>query len=89
MAAGSVSGTAASILSRDFFPCSFLSIHRDRDMKKYFLIFFMIVGAGDFLYGVFSGDQLSILMGAVIMILTIYIARRKKTENDTKSPSSQ
>jgi len=58
-------------------------------MKKYFLIFFMILGAGDFLYGILSGDQISVLVGDLIMILTLYIARRKKPENDTKGPSPQ
>ncbi|MDI6615877.1 MAG: hypothetical protein QME27_04125 [Syntrophaceae bacterium] len=56
-------------------------------MKKYFLIFFMILGAGDFLYGILSGDQISVLVGSLIMILTIHIARRKKPEDDTKGPS--
>jgi len=56
-------------------------------MNKYFLIFFMILGAGDFLYGILSGDQISVLVGSLIMILTIYIARRKKPEDDTKGPS--
>ena len=58
-------------------------------MNKYFLVFFMILGAGDFLYGILSGDQISVLVGALIMILTLYIARRKKPENDTKGPSPQ
>ncbi len=58
-------------------------------MKKYSLIFFMILGIGDFLYGILSGDQISVLVGSVIMILTIYIARRKKPEDDTKGPSPQ
>lgn len=58
-------------------------------MKKYFLIFFMILGAGDFLYGILSGDQISVLVGSVIVIISIYIARRKKPENDTKGPSPQ
>ena len=58
-------------------------------MKKYFLIFFMILGAGDFLYGILSGDQISVLVGSVIVILSIYIARRKNSENDTKGPSAQ
>lgn len=58
-------------------------------MKKYFLIFFMILGAGDFLYGILSGDRISVLVGSIIVILTIYIALRKNSENDTKGPSPQ
>ena len=56
-------------------------------MKKYFLIFFMILGAGDFLYGILSGDQISVLVGSLIMILTIYVARRKNAEDGAPGSS--
>lgn len=57
-------------------------------MNRFFVIFFMIVGMGDFLYGIFSGDRISILVGGVIIALTIYVARRRKrTETDTTPPS--
>jgi inner membrane protein involved in colicin E2 resistance len=58
-------------------------------MKKYFLVFFMILGAGDFLFGILSGDRISVLVGSLIMILTLYIVRRKRPEDDTKGPSPQ
>lgn len=58
-------------------------------MKKYFLIFFMIVGAGDFLYGILATDRISIVMGAVILILSIYIARRKNPDDDATGRSAE
>jgi positive regulator of sigma E activity len=54
-------------------------------MSRYFVIFFMFVGAGDFLYGIFFKDRISVLVGAIILILAIYVARkqRKETKDET------
>jgi len=58
-------------------------------MNRYFLIFFMVVGAGDLLYGIFSKDQISVLVGAIILILTIYVARKKgKETKETKDDAT-
>ncbi|MBN2398429.1 MAG: hypothetical protein JXI32_08605 [Deltaproteobacteria bacterium] len=58
-------------------------------MSKSFLIFFILLGAGDFLYGIFSSDRISIFIGAVIIVLATYVARRKKSDDDTAGPSPE
>lgn len=56
-------------------------------MNRYFIVFFMIVGVADLLYGIFSGDRISIFVGGGLTILTIYVARKqwnqRKNERDT------
>ncbi len=47
-------------------------------MNKYVFIFFIVFGLIDFLYGIFFHDQLSIVIGPVIIAITIYIARSNK-----------
>jgi hypothetical protein len=37
----------------------------------------MIAGAGDFFYGIFFEDRISILVGAAMVILAVYFARKK------------
>jgi len=44
-------------------------------MKKVILILLILLGAGDFLYGIFYGDRISIFAGAGIVLVTVYIAR--------------
>jgi len=56
-------------------------------MNRYVLIFFMIVGVGDLLYGIVCEDRISILVGSIIVILTIYIARRRRPGDDTTDHS--
>jgi hypothetical protein len=46
-------------------------------MKPFFLIFFIVLGALDFLYGVLHKDQLSIIAGGAIVAITVYIWRKK------------
>ena len=46
-------------------------------MKPFFLIFFVVLGALDFLYGVLYKDQLSIVAGGAIVAITVYIWRKK------------
>jgi hypothetical protein len=46
------------------------------NMNRFFIVFFMVVGAGDFLYGIFFKDRVSVLVGAIMSILTIYVARK-------------
>ena len=41
-------------------------------MGKYFLIFFMILGAADFAYGLWSQDRISILIGAVMVFIAAF-----------------
>ena len=47
-------------------------------MKTFFLIFFIVIGALDFAYGLIYKDQLSIVAGGAIVAITIYIWKKKK-----------
>jgi hypothetical protein len=47
-------------------------------MKPFFLIFFIVLGALDFLYGVLYKDQLSIIAGGAIVAITVYIWKKKR-----------
>ncbi len=49
-----------------------------RIMKPFFLIFFIVLGALDFLYGVLYKDQLSVIAGGAIVAITVYIWKKKK-----------
>ena len=49
-------------------------------MKSFFLIFFILIGALDFAYGLISKDQLSIIAGGAIVAITVYIWKKKKNE---------
>ena len=49
-------------------------------MKKYILILLIVLGIADFLYGIFYKDRISIIAGAGIVLITLYIARDTKKE---------
>jgi hypothetical protein len=49
-------------------------------MKIFFLIFFIVLGALDFLYGLLYKDQLSIMAGGAIVVITVFIWKKKKKE---------
>ena len=49
-------------------------------MNRYFIAFFMIVGIGDFFYGIFFKDLISVLVGVTMVILTAYGARKHKKD---------
>jgi hypothetical protein len=54
-------------------------------MKKYILILFIVLGVADFLYGIFYEDRISIIAGAGIVLITLYLARdMKKKQNKGK-----
>jgi hypothetical protein len=44
-------------------------------MKKFIIILFVVLGIIDFLYGIFYGDRISIIAGAGIVLIILYIAR--------------
>jgi len=46
-------------------------------MKKFMLPFFIVLGALDFVYGVASGDRISVIAGGAIVAITIYIWKTK------------
>jgi len=56
---------------------AFNSLWTDTIMKTFFLIFFIIIGALDFLYGLLYKDQLSIIAGGAIVAITVYIWKKK------------
>ena len=47
-------------------------------MSKYFLIFFMILGAADFAYGLWSKDRISILIGGIMVFIAFSIMKKGK-----------
>jgi len=47
-------------------------------MHKYFLIFFMILGAADFAYGLWSKDSISILIGGIMIVIAFSIMKKGK-----------
>ncbi len=47
-------------------------------MNKYILILFIGFGLADFLYGIYSQDRFSLVVGPVIIAITAYIAWSKK-----------
>ena len=48
------------------------------NMKTFFLIFFILIGALDFAYGLIYKDQWSIVAGGAIVAISVYIWRKKK-----------
>ncbi|MBW2558114.1 MAG: hypothetical protein JRD69_04650 [Deltaproteobacteria bacterium] len=54
-------------------------------MNKLFLIFFVILGAADFIYGLYIGDRISLLIGGVMVFIGFSVIRRdKKKEKDSR-----
>ena len=47
-------------------------------MRKYFLIFFMILGAADSAYGLWSKDSISILIGGIMIFIAFSIMKKGK-----------
>jgi hypothetical protein len=54
-------------------------------MKKYIPIFFIILGAADFGYGLYSGDRISLLIGVIIILIAVSIIRKGKQEEKNDS----
>jgi hypothetical protein len=49
-------------------------------MKKAFIPFFIVLGALDFLYGVIFGDRISMIVGAAIVAITLYVLKTKNKD---------
>ena len=49
-------------------------------MKKVTIPFFIVLGALDFLYGVISGDRISVIAGGAIIAITVYILKTRNKE---------
>ncbi len=61
-------------------------------MSKYFLIFFMLLGAADFGYGLWSGDRISLLIGGIMIFIGFSIMKKdrekaKKDASEEKPPN--
>ena len=49
-------------------------------LKKFFIPFFIVLGAFDFLYGVIYGDRISMIAGGAIVAITLYILKTKNKD---------
>ncbi len=54
-------------------------------MNKTFLNFFIVLGIGDLIYGLWSGDRISVVIGGVIIVVVISIIQKDK---ETKKSSA-
>jgi hypothetical protein len=45
----------------------------------------MILGAADFIYGLWSGDRISLLIGGIIIFIAVSIIRKGKQEEKNDS----
>ena len=46
-------------------------------MRNAALIFFIVLGVLDFLYGIVAGDRISLIAGSAIVGITVYIWKTK------------
>ena len=53
-------------------------------LYKYFLGFFMILGAADLVYGLLEGDRISVLIGGLLIFITFSILRKRIQEEKRK-----
>ena len=53
-------------------------------LHKYFLGFFMILGAADLVYGLLKGDRISVLIGGLIVFITFSMLRKRIQEEKKK-----
>jgi hypothetical protein len=53
-------------------------------LHRYFLGFFMILGAADLVYGFLKGDNISVLIGGLMVFITFSILRKKIQEDKKK-----
>jgi hypothetical protein len=51
-------------------------------MKPFVIILFIGLGLGDFIYGLYHGDTISMVVGPLIIGITIYIALSKKNNRE-------
>ena len=55
-------------------------------MNQSILTFFMGLGMADLIYGLWSGDRISVMIGVVIIVVTLSIIKKNKEEKkDTTS----
>ncbi len=48
------------------------------NMNRSFLNFFIVLGIGDLIYGLWSGDRISVVIGGVIIVVVISIIQKDK-----------
>lgn len=55
-------------------------------LHKYFLGFFMIIGAADLVYGLIKEDRISVLIGVLLIFITFSMLRKRIKEEKKKHP---
>ena len=60
-------------------------------MKKYFLLVFVLLGAADLVYGLIKSENLSMFMGAIIVIiaLTTFVRQLKEEKQKKSAPGDK
>jgi len=60
------------------------------DMNRSILIFFIVLGMADLVYGLWYGDRISVMIGVVIVVVTLSIMKKNKEEkkNSTSEKKS-
>ena len=53
-------------------------------LHNYFLGFFMILGVADLAYGLIEGDQISVLIGGLLVFITVSMLRKRTREEKGK-----
>jgi len=49
-------------------------------VRKYLLIFFLIFGVADMLYGLYRNDGISMVIGGVMAVIAFTLLKKEKTE---------
>jgi inner membrane protein involved in colicin E2 resistance len=47
-------------------------------MKKYAIIIFLILGIFDIIYGILTGDKISLFIGGLMVVISLYVVKKEK-----------
>lgn len=47
-------------------------------MKKYVPILFLILGIIDLIYGITTGDRISLVIGGAMIVIALYVVKKEK-----------
>jgi membrane protein implicated in regulation of membrane protease activity len=47
-------------------------------MKKYAIIIFLILGILDLIYGIMTGDRISLIIGGAMVVISLYVIKKEK-----------
>jgi hypothetical protein len=53
-------------------------------MRKYLLIFFLVFGVADMLYGLHRNDGISMVIGGVMAVIAFMLLKKEKAGNKEK-----